>query len=130
MSLYRTAFPLLIACTLSTAALADAPPPQPAVSCSHTGMMQTLTPEEQSVLFMQMRQDTANMTQDQRKAYRQSQRDKFMAMSEADQQKFAVDLKAKWDALPTDQKARIQEEHASFQAKHPMMGRMMGNHCS
>ena len=49
-----------------------------------------LTPEERMMMFVQMHQATASMTDDQKQAYRQQQREKFMAMSDTDKQKFAA----------------------------------------
>lgn len=95
-------------------ASAQSGPPQGQWAGHGGGMMAFLTPEERMMLFTQMRDATANMTDDQRMAYRKSQRDKFMAMSDTDKQKLAADLKAKWDALPADQKAQIQQQMEQF----------------
>ncbi len=120
----RAILPVLAAsCFLATASFAaDAPPQAPTQGNRMGGAMQFLTPDERMVLFTQTHADTANMTQDQRRAYRQAQRDKFLAMSDADKQAFAAGLKAKWDALPADQKAKIRQDMETFRASHPMMG--------
>jgi hypothetical protein len=99
------------------------PPPQQGHWQGHGGgMMAFLTPEERMMLFVEMRQATANMTDEQRMAYRKAQHDKFMAMSDADKQKLAADLLAKWNALPADQKAQIQQDMGQFRANHQMPG--------
>lgn len=84
--------------------------------------MQFLTAEQRMMLFADTHKDAAGMTDDQRHANREAQRAKIMAMSAADKQKFAADLQARWDALSADQKAKIQQDMATFRASHPMMG--------
>ena len=123
MLLSRAILPAFAAAFLATASFAADTPPLPAPHGDHMGRaMQFLTADERMMLFSQMHADTANMSQDQRQAYRQTQRDKFMTMSDADKQAFAAGLKAKWDALPADQKAKIQQDMATFRASHPMTG--------
>jgi hypothetical protein len=62
------------------------------------------------------------MTDEQRHASREAQHAKFAAMSDADKQKFAAGLQARWDALSAGQKAKIQQDMAAFRASHPRMG--------
>src|SRR5262249_54435450 len=81
-----------------------------------------LTPEERMMMFVEMRQATASMTDDQKHAYRQAQRDKFMAMSDADKQKFAADLQAKWNALPPDKQAEIKAQMDAYRAQRMQQG--------
>jgi hypothetical protein len=96
---------------------------QPAAS----GVMGALTQEERLMFFAQMKQQTANMTDDQKRDFRSSQRAKFQAMSDADKQKLAADLLAKWDALPAAQKTQLQQDADKARADHPMMARMMAH---
>jgi GH25 family lysozyme M1 (1,4-beta-N-acetylmuramidase) len=58
------------------------------------------------------------MTDDQKHAYRHAQRDRIMAMSEADRSKMKADLDARWNALPADQKADMTAKMQAFRAAH------------
>jgi hypothetical protein len=120
MSLSRVILPALAASFLATASFAaDAPPPH---GDHDGGFMHFLTPDQRTMLFAETRKDTAGMTDDQRHARREAQRAKFMAMSDAEKQKFAAGLQARWDALSADQKAKIQQDAAAFRAAHPRTG--------
>ena len=90
----------------------------------HPHFFSFLTPEERMMMFVQMHQATANMTDDQKQAYRQQQREKFMAMSDTDKQKFAADLLAKWNALPADKQAEIKSQVEAYRAQR--MQQMQG----
>jgi Spy/CpxP family protein refolding chaperone len=82
------------------------------------GMMRGMfTPEERMMLMVDMHKATANMTDDQKQAYRKQQRQQFMAMSDADRAKYKADLDTRWAALPPDQKAAIQQRMQDFMAK-------------
>jgi hypothetical protein len=83
----------------------------------HPHVFSFLTPEERMMMFVQMHEATASMTDDQKQAYRQQQRDKFMAMSDTDKQKFAADLQAKWNALPPDKQAEIKSQMEAYRAQ-------------
>jgi hypothetical protein len=123
MLLSRVILPALAATFLATASFAaDAPPAPPPHGDHDGGFMHFLTPDQRTMLFAERQKDSAGMTDDQRHAYREAQHAKFAAMSDADKQKFAADLQAKWDALPADQKAQIQQDMATFRASHPRMG--------
>ena len=93
------------------------------------GCSGALNQDQRLMLFVEMHQATANMTKDQKKDYRRAERDKIKAMSPAERQKFAADLEAKWDALPAERKANIQEKAQAARSKHPMMAHMMGTSC-
>jgi hypothetical protein len=73
----------------------------------HGGMHGMFTPEERMMLFADMFKATANMTDDQKHAFRHEQRDRIMAMSDADRAKFKADLDSRWNALSADQKAAL-----------------------
>jgi len=123
MLLSRAILPAFAAAFLATASFAADAPLQPAPHGDHDGgFMHFLTPDQRMMLFAESHQDTAGMTDDQRHASREAQRAKITAMSDADRQKFAADLQAKWDALSVDQKAKIQQDMETFRASHPMMG--------
>lgn len=76
--------------------------------------MEFLTPNERLMLLAETRQSTADMSREQRRAYRQSERQKLQAMSGPDKQKFAAALDAKWNALPADRKAKIEAAADKF----------------
>jgi Spy/CpxP family protein refolding chaperone len=107
---------------LATAALADdsnAPPPASQGDHHHGGGMHAMFSPQQMAMFMiQQRGDTAGMSQDQRKAYRQGEREKLMAMSDADKAKMKADLQAKWDALPPDEQTAAMDRMNRMRARH------------
>jgi len=121
MSLSRLILPALAASFLATASFAADAPPAPPPHGDQGGFMHFLTPDQRMMLFADTHKDTAGMTDEQRHARREAQRAKFMAMSDAEKQKFAADLQARWNALPADQKAKIQQDMAAFRASHPRM---------
>ena len=97
---------------------ANSPPPATGGMGGGHGMMRGMfTPEERMMLMEDMHKATANMTDDQKQAYRQQQRQRFMAMSDSDRTKYKSDLDARWAALPPDQKAAIQQRMQDFMAK-------------
>lgn len=112
----------LVVC-VPAAAQSGPPPQQGHWQGRGGGMMSFLSPEQRMMLFVEMRDETANMSDDQRMAYRKAQHDRFMAMSDADKQRLAADLQAKWNALPPDQKAQIQQQMEQYRSSHPMGGR-------
>ena len=120
MLLSRVILPALAASFLATASFAADVPPGPPPHGDHDGgFMHSLTPDQHTMLFAEMQKDTAGMTDDQRHAYREAQHAKLKAMSDADKQKFAAGLQAKWDALSAGEKAKIQQDMAAFRASHP-----------
>ena len=129
MSLSRTLASILtIPLIAAVAFAADSPAAngQDRPACARPGMggmMQFLTPEQRMMMFADMQQATAAMSEEQRQAYRQSQRDKMMNMSDADRQAYAAGLQAKWDALSPDQQAKYRHQAEAFRAGHPMMAR-------
>lgn len=122
MSLSRIAFVAVVASILTSAVYADSSPPPspPAMNAEgrHGGMHGMFTPEERMMLFADMFKATANMTDDQKHAFRHEQRDRIMAMSDADRAKFKADLAARWDALPADQKAEMSAKMVAFRSAH------------
>lgn len=135
MFLTRMILPAVAASLLVTASFAAGDQPVPAqVPCPAYGAgfgggpMGFLTPEERMMHFADVQKATAEMPVDQMRAYRMAERNKVMGMSPDERQKFASDLKAKWEALPADQKSQLQQQMASFRANRPMMGgRGMGH---
>ena len=121
MQLHRAVVAAAAASMMTVVAFAADNPPQGACPPAHFGggFMGSLTPEQRMMRFELMRQQTANLTDDQRHAWRDAERAKFEAMSEADKQKYAASLTAQWNALPADQKAEIQKRSEQFHADHP-----------
>ncbi len=99
---------------------ADAPPACP--PHAGWGMGRLLTPEQRIMRFELIHRTTANMTDDQRRAWHQSERAKFEAMSEAERQKYAADLTTQWNALPADRQAALRTQAEQFRAEHAGMG--------
>jgi hypothetical protein len=77
------------------------------------------SPEQRAAFMLQAREQTKDMTQDQKRAWRKDQVQKLRNMSETDRQKFKADLQARWDALPADRKARIQQRMAERNGPPP-----------
>jgi hypothetical protein len=77
------------------------------------------SPEQRAAFMLQAREQTRDMTQDQKRAWRKDQVQKLRSMSEGDRQKFKADLQARWDALPADRKARIQQRMAERNGPPP-----------
>jgi hypothetical protein len=80
------------------------------------GMRGMFTPEERMMLFADGAKATAAMTDDQRHAWRQQQREHFMSMSDADKAKMKSDLDTRWAALTADQQAAIKTKMDAFRA--------------
>jgi hypothetical protein len=76
------------------------------------------TTEERMMLFADGAKATAGMTDDQRHAYRQQQRDHFMSLSDADKAKLKADLDARWAALTPAQKVDLKAKIDAFRAAH------------
>lgn len=118
MILATVALSLLASAAVVDGAIAqDQPAQSQDQGGGHHHVFAFLTPEERMMMFVQMHEATANMSDDQKDAYRHSQRDKFMAMSDSDKQKFAADLQAKWNALPPDKQAEIKSQMEAYRAQ-------------
>lgn len=122
MPLSRIVFATIVASFLTSAAYAEGAsptnPPTMGAEGGHGMMHGMLTPEERMMMFADMSKATANMSDDQKHAYRHEQRDRIMAMSEADRSKLKADLDARWNALPADQKADMTAKMQAFRAAH------------
>ena len=76
---------------------------------SHDGrLLSFLTPEQRAAFRIEARQEA----REQMRAWRKERFQKLAAMTESDRQKLKADMQARWDALPADRKARIQERMA------------------
>jgi hypothetical protein len=71
-------------------------------------LLSFLTPEQRVAFRIQAREE--------RHAMRKERFQKLAAMTDGDRQKLKADLQARWDALPSDRKARIQERMAHHKA--------------
>jgi len=132
MPMNRLAVSVLCAAFLTTAAFAaDTPPAQPgppAWSGGHGrgpqgGPMGFLTAEQRLMHFADVQKATAGMSFDQARDYRMTERNKIMAMSAAERDKYAAELKARWDALPDARKAEIKQQAATYWNNRPKGGR-------
>src|SRR5579871_5560613 len=122
MSLSKIVFATIAASFISSAALADSAPASspPAMGAmgGHGMMRGMFTPEERMMLFADMFKATAGMTDDQKHAYRHEQRDRIMAMSDADRAKFKADLDSRWNSLTADQQADLKAKMQALRAEH------------
>jgi len=106
-----------VALLAGTAYAADPTPAAPPAQNDGRGMMRGMfSPEERMMLMSDAFKATAGMTDDQRHDYRHQQRDRIMAMSEADRAKFKADLDNRWAALTPAQQADIKAKVEAFRA--------------
>ena len=112
----RTTLIALTATLMISSAYADSTPPAPPPGTGHGMMRGMFTQDERMMLITDMFKATQGMTDDQKHAYRKGQRDRIMAMSDADRAKFKADLDARWAALPADRKAAIPARIQAFMA--------------
>lgn len=78
-----------------------------------------LSPEQRAAFMLQAREETHDMSRDQRRAWRKDHIQKLASMSDTDKQKLKADLQARWDALPADRKARIEQRLAEHNGPPP-----------
>ncbi len=119
MSRYHFLLPAMaVACLLSATsqpAMAQPAPAQPYCGAGYgNGVMGFLTPEQRMMHFAEVQKATAAMSFNDMRSYRWDFRNKVMAMSAAERKKFAGDLAVKWNALPADQKAKIQQDFTAY----------------
>ena len=106
-----------VALLATTAYAAEPAPAAPMQSDSGRGVMRGMfSPEERMMLFVDGMKATAGLTDDQRHDYRHKQRDRIMAMSEADRAKFKADLDKRWAALTPAQQTDIKSKVEAFRA--------------
>ena len=106
---------------LTSAAMADdtgAPPPSPQGEHHHGGMRAMFSPQQRAMYMIRQRGETAGMSQDQRKVYRQGEREKLMAMSDADKARMQADLQAQWDKLPADEQSAAMDSMKRMRDRH------------
>jgi len=122
-ALRRSMFALaLLAAASVPAAIAAAELSSDAPNAHGSGLFHSLSPQQKMMMFVDMRKATEGMTDDQRKAYRQSQRQKFAVMTDAQRQQFAAKLQTEWDALPDDRKESIKQQIMAWRAQHRSWG--------
>ena len=78
-----------------------------------------LTPEQRAAFFLKAREETRDMSRDERRSWRKDQVQKLVAMPDADRQKLKAELQARWDALPADRKARLEQRLAERSGPPP-----------
>jgi len=121
MTMSRFLIAASAALLVSTAAFAQSAPPQ-GDGAAHGMMHGMFSPEERMMLFSDNMTATAGMTDDQRHAYRDQQRQRIMSMSDADKAKMKADLDTRWAALTPAQKTDIKARIDTFRAAHGMGG--------
>jgi hypothetical protein len=77
------------------------------------------SPQQRAAFMLQTREQTQGMTHDQKQAWRKDQMQKLIGMSEPDRQKFKADLQARWDAMPADRKAWMEQRMAEGNGPPP-----------
>jgi hypothetical protein len=78
-----------------------------------------LSPEQRAAFMLKAREETSGMSRDQRRAWRKDQVQKLASLSDTDKQKLRADLQARWDALPADRKARLEQRLADRDGPTP-----------
>jgi hypothetical protein len=135
MSFTRLALPAVAAAFLglfAQPAIAQPAPAQPYCGAGYgNGIMGFLTAEQRMMHFAEMRKATAEMSFNDMRQYRLNLHNKVMAMSAAERKKFADDLSAKWDALSSDERGKIQQDFTAYRGTGRWgpgmgMGRGMG----
>jgi hypothetical protein len=115
-----------IAATLfSTASFAAAPTanqvsvPQQAET-RHSAKMQALfnSPDQYLMFRLEMHNAMRGMPHDQKRAYRKSEFQKMKAMTGAQRDAYLQDLQAKWNALPAERKAHVEQRMEASAARH------------
>jgi hypothetical protein len=112
-------FPLPVWAAQPGAVQALQSPPPADQGPGHGGegkLARILTPEQRAMFMAEAREQTKDMTHDQRRAWRKDQIQKITAMSPSERQAFQSGLQARWDALPPARKNRIEQrlgEHGS-----------------
>lgn len=104
----------LLAATPGAAQVAQSPA-MPGPGARHHGggpLAGLLSPQQRAAFMIQAREQTQGMSRDQKRAWRKEQFQKLSSLSESDRQKLRSDLQARWDALPADRKARIEQRMA------------------
>ncbi len=89
----------------------------------HHDKMQALfsSPDQYMMYRVQMHEATRGMAHEQKRAYRKSEFQKMKAMTGAQRDAYLSDLQAKWNALPPERKAHIEQRMAS-KAANPHHG--------
>jgi hypothetical protein len=108
------AAPLPLVAATQGAAQAAQGPAMPGPDARHHGgpLAGLLSPQQRVAFMIQAREQTKDMSRDQKRAWRKDQFQKLASMSESDRQKLRSDMQARWDALPADRKARIEQRMA------------------
>jgi hypothetical protein len=81
-----------------------------------------MSQEARLMQYADMEKATMGKPADAIREYRQAQREKFMAMSEADRKKATADLTKRWAALPPAEQSRIKDAFDLMRQNHPMGG--------
>lgn len=77
----------------------------------HSKLAKYLNPEQ----AMMLREEIRAQPKAQRRDFRKEQISRLKSMSEGDRQKFQMDLQARWDRLPPDQKNQMEQSVNSRQ---------------
>lgn len=107
--------PLLAATPAAVQAAQGPVMPSPDGGAHHHGggrLAGLLSPQQRVAFMIQAREETKGMSRDQKRTWRKEQFQKLSSMSDSDRQKFRSDLQARWDAMPADRKARIEQRMA------------------
>jgi hypothetical protein len=110
---------------LSTASFATTPSadqvsvPAQAQSKHHDKMQALFSSPDQYMMYrVEMHEAMRGMPHDQKRAYRKTEFQKMKAMTGAQRDAYLSDLQAKWNALPPERKAHIEQRMASRAANH------------
>jgi hypothetical protein len=116
------ALPLPVSAAQPGAVQALQSPPPADQGTGHGGkgkLARILTPEQRAMFMAEAREQTKDMTRDQRRAWRKDQVQKITAMAPTERQAFQSGLQARWDALPAARKTRIEQRLAQRETPPP-----------
>jgi hypothetical protein len=116
------ALPLPVSAAQPGAVQALQSPPPADQNPGHGGkgkLARILTPEQRAMFMADAREQTKDMTRDQRRAWRKDQVQKITAMAPTERQAFQSGLQARWDALPAARKTRIEQRLAQRETPPP-----------
>jgi hypothetical protein len=109
----------------SQPAVAQPAPAQPYCGAGYgNGVMGFLTPEQRMMHFAEVQKAVAEMSFNDMRSYRSEFRNKVMAMTAAERKKFANDLTVKWNALPSEQKAKLRQDFTAYRGNGRWGGAM------
>ncbi len=80
--------------------------------------MANMTPEQREAFRAEMQAKMAQMTPEQRAAFRDDIRSPMASMNKEEREAFRADMKAKMDNMTPEERATMKAEHMEHRAEH------------